>query len=356
MTHPQGGHPGHPEPAPVPSPDPEPPQPIPPSEPIPPPEPPHFDAAPAAVDFIDAPPAPVAVEWPPPGAFADERPTAGMPAIDFGDTAQQPTVGYENTQVIPGSGWSTTPPEAGWQQPHQPASPDLGWQQPHPGSFPEADWQQPQASDGGWHAQHEAPGQWQTQPPEHLGWQQSPPAEFSSVPAETPAQADPIWSGEGRPAWETPLMPSPQRRRGGLWVSLALVATVLLCGGGALSAYFLLRDADNPGSPDPATAVDRFLTAVYTQQDPTAAEDLVCREARDEDKIANRVEEIKAYSSGYQDPVFRWAEPAVSGNAKDHAEVAVKITMATADEKTAEQQLQFTVIRKSGWLVCDVAG
>src|SRR4030095_2845629 len=41
MTHPQGGHPGHPEPAPVPSPDPEPPQPIPPDEPIPGPEPPR---------------------------------------------------------------------------------------------------------------------------------------------------------------------------------------------------------------------------------------------------------------------------------------------------------------------------
>src|SRR3954451_3546443 len=83
MTHPQGGEPGHPEPAPMPSPDPEPPQPIPPDEPIPAPEPPHtVDAAappasPAssmdasasadsslAADFIDAPP-PEVDQWPP---------------------------------------------------------------------------------------------------------------------------------------------------------------------------------------------------------------------------------------------------------------------------------------------------
>jgi hypothetical protein len=319
MTHPQGGQPGHPEPGPLPSPDPEPPQPIPPDEPIPAPEPPHL----AALDesFIDAPPDPVAeTAWPPPGAFADERPTATMPAVGFGDsdTAQQPAVPAlpaDHTQVI-------TPVAGGWHQP-PPVSP--------------------------WHAQHEAPGQWQTQPPEHLAWQHSPPA--GVLPP-----AEPIWAGDQPPAdRESPAPPRP-RRRGPLWVSLALVSTVLLCGGGAVSAYFLLRDADNPGSPDPATAVDRFLTAVYTQQDATAADDLVCREARDQHKIADRVQEIKTYSAGYSDPVYRWAEPAVSGDGKDHAQVDVKVTVSTADEKSAGQQLQFTVIRKTGWLVCDVTG
>ena len=126
--------------------------------------------------------------------------------------------------------------------------------------------------------------------------------------------------------------------------------------GGAASAYFLLRDADNPGSPDPATAVDRFLDAVYTRQDPAAADDLVCREARDTTKIASRVREIAAYSAGYQDPVYRWAEPTVSGTRDDRADVAVQITLSTADEKSADQDLRFTVIRKTGWLVCDVTG
>jgi flagellar basal body-associated protein FliL len=151
-------------------------------------------------------------------------------------------------------------------------------------------------------------------------------------------------------------VPPPPRRRGALWVSIALVATVLLCGGGATSAYFLLRDADNPGAPDPATAVDRFLTAVYSEQDASAANDLICREARDQQKITNRVHEIETYLAGYQDPIYRWDAPAVSESQKDRAEVAVHVTMSTADEKTAEQNLQFTVIRKTGWLVCDVTG
>jgi hypothetical protein len=285
MTHPQGGYPGHPEPAPVPSPDPEPPQPIPPGEPVPVPEPPH------AFDFIDAPPDPYPARWPPSGAYADEAPTATMPAVVS-------SLATEHTQVIP----ATSP----------------------------------------WQAQHEAPGQWQTQPPETMGW-----------PTEN--QPEPIWSGPQQP-WQVPPAPATKGKRGGLWVSLALAATLALCAGGATSAYLLLRDADNPGSPDPATAVNRFLTAVYTQQDASAADDLVCREARDRTKLADRVNEIKAYSAGYQDPVFRWDEPAVSDSDEDRAKVSVQITMSTGDEKTAKQALDFTVIRKTGWLVCEVSG
>jgi hypothetical protein len=195
--------------------------------------------------------------------------------------------------------------------------------------------------DGAWHAQHEAPGQWQTQPPEQLAWPSS----------------EPIWSGEqqaGLPP--APAAPPGRSRRGAVWVSLALTATLLLCAGGAVSAYFLLRDADNPGSPDPSTAVNRFLTAVYTQQDASAADDLVCREARDKTKLADRVAEIKSYSDGYQDPVYRWEEPAVASSGEDRAVVSVQLTLSTADEKTAKQDLEFTVIRKTGWLVCEVTG
>ncbi len=296
MTHPQGGHPGHPEPAPVPSPDPEPPQPIPPDDPIPAPEPPHTwppvpeatsAAGPPAADFIDAPADPAAERWPPPGSYADERPAD------------------DRTQIIP--------PVA--------ATP--------------------------WYAQHEAPGQWQTQPPEHLAWQHSPPPEIQPHP-------EPIWAGPGQPG--PPAPPAQSRRRGALWISLALAATLLLCGGGAVSAYLLLRDADNPGSPDPTTAVDRFLTAVYTQQDADAADDLVCREARDQTKIADRVQEITTYSAGYPDPVYRWEDPAVSSAEEDRALVSVHLTLSTGDEKSAQQDLQFTVIRKTGWLVCEVSG
>jgi hypothetical protein len=192
------------------------------------------------------------------------------------------------------------------------------------------------------HARHEA-----TESPENPHWQYA-------VPPEAPAE--PIWSGPHQPS---PLAPSPlppKGKRGALWVSLALTATLMLCAGGAASAYFLLRDADNPGSPDPATAVNRFLTAVYTQQDATAANDLVCRDARDQTKLTERVNEIKNYSNGYQDPVYHWDEPTVSSSGKDRARVTAEVTMSTGDEKMARQDLQFTVIRKTGWLVCEVSG
>jgi hypothetical protein len=299
MTYAHGGHPGHPEPAPVPSPDPEPPPPIPPEDPIPaPPEPPHTWGSEPSPAWG---PAHEAHRFAQPGSYADEAPTDTMPAVTGFER-------HEYTQVIPAAA-------------------------------PAAD---------GWHAQHEAPGQWHTQPPEHPTWQHP-------TPVEVPPEHDPIWSATGQPAPATPAPPAGGRR-GALWVSLALAATLLLCGGGAVSAYFLLRDADNPGSPDPATAVNRFLDAVYTQQDANAADELVCRESRDETKLADRVREIKAYSDGYQEPLYRWEEPAVAGSGEDRAVVSVQLMMSTADEKTARQDLEFTVIRKTGWLVCEVAG
>ena len=73
-------------------------------------------------------------------------------------------------------------------------------------------------------------------------------------------------------------------------------------------------------------------------------------------RLTDRVNEIKNYSDEYQDPVYRWDEPAVSGSGDDRARVSVEVTMSTADEKTAKQDLEFTVIRKTGWLVCEVSG
>ena len=205
-------------------------------------------------------------------------------------------------------------------------------------------WHQPPPS-GPWHARHERPGEWRHPPPPHLAYEHSPPAEIQPQP-------EPIWAGPppGLPSAADP------RKRSTLFLSMAVVATLALCSGGAVSAYYLLRDADNPGSADPVTAVNRFLTAVYTQQDATAARDLVCAKSRDEAKLAARVEQISSYADGYQGPVFRWDEPAVAGRDEEQASVDVRLVMSTEDEKTAAQDLRFTVVRKTGWLVCEVAG
>jgi flagellar basal body-associated protein FliL len=323
--------PGHPEPEPMPLPDPEPPQPIPPPEPAPFPEPPRrsiaegadfIDAGPAT-DFIDAGPATTGVEWPPVGAYpgepghvamVDDEPTTALPALD---DQTQLTAFDGQTQLI----------ETGWHQP--------------PSTEP-------------WHAQHERPGEWKYQPPERLAREHSPPAEVQPGVQDQPTQVV-------HPPWEVPLLPMEhepaRRRRAGLWVSMALVVTLLLCGGGATSAYLLLRNADSgKGAPDPATAVNRFMTAVYTQQDASAAGDLVCRQALKKQTLSARVDQIKKYAAEYDGPTFRWNDPAVTGQTDERATVSVQLTMSTDDEKQARQELTFTVVHKTGWLVCDIAG
>jgi flagellar basal body-associated protein FliL len=312
---------GHPEPEPVPLPDPDPPLPIPPPDPIPPPEPPH---AATTTDFIDRDPPVSPVEWPPIGAYPGEAGYVETPVADEPASAQ-PTAPLD-------------PLPAERTAPLQPAgSPQGGWRQPPPTSP--------------WHAQQEKPGKWRYQPPEHLAWQHSPPAGMGPEPTE------PIWTGAQAPPWQVPLAPPAEKRRGGLWVSLALTLILLLCGGGAVSAFVLISNADTgKGAPDPATAVNRFMTAIYTQQDADVAGELVCRQARDKTKLAARVNEIKNYANQYAGPTFRWTEPQVSGQTNERAVVTVQLTLSTDDEKQAQQKLTFTTIHKTGWLVCDVAG
>jgi hypothetical protein len=275
-------------------------------------EPSPSDAsAPAGADFIDAGPPTVETVFPPPGAFEDEQ-TATLPAVSEMSAP---------TEAIP---------------PVTDDTPTV-WHQPLP-SEP-------------FHAQHEKPGEWSHEPPEHLAYQHSPPAEVQDPTHLIPALPPP-------PAWEIPLTTddADRRRRSGLWISVALTTTLLLCGGGAASAYLLLRDSDAKGATDPAAAVDQFMTAVYTREDSSAAGDLVCREARDPQKLAARVEQIKGYAAEYDAPSFRWADPTVDSQTEDRATVSVQLTMSTDDEKSAQQQLTFTTIHKTGWLVCEISG
>jgi hypothetical protein len=376
-----GGRPAHPQPGPVPVPEPEPPQPVPPSEPIPAPEPPHAlgtpqpgtarpepssprtvsiaaaesaaDPRPATTEFIDAPPRSPTLDRPPAGAYPDEPghpPAAAQPAIQ---PAAQPAAGPGQPAAGAVQLAADTAPD-GTDQPTAalPAVQDRT-QPVEPVTAPQPGRHQPPPAEP-FHARHERPGEWRTEPPEHLAFEHSPPAQL-----QPGVQGD--QGGVGHPPWQVPLLPLEQdesrRRRTRSWVALALVVTLLLCGGGATSAYVLLRNADSgKGAPDPATAVNRFMTAVYTQQDAAAADQLVCREARDKQKLAARVDQIKGYAAEYDGPTFRWNDPAVAGQTGERATVSVQLTMATDDERQAQQNLTFTVVHKSGWLVCDVAG
>jgi hypothetical protein len=274
-------------------------------------------------DFIDAPPSASTRQWPPVGAYPGEPGHPDPAPAAAGDPGRE-------TEVVEG--------EPVWHQP-PPTEP--------------------------FRARHEKPGEWRTEPPEHLALDHSPPAEVQpGVQGEQPTEAIPLsmlphpWQVPFDPhASETTVLTPPRQRRTGLWVPLALVLTLLIFGGGTVSAYLLLRDADSgKGAPDPATAVNRFMTAVYTQQDAAAAGDIVCREARDDKKLRERVDQISNYANEYDTPSFRWSDPAVSALTDKRATVAVQLTMSTDDEKAAQQQLTFTVVHKTGWLVCDVGG
>jgi hypothetical protein len=148
--------------------------------------------------------------------------------------------------------------------------------------------------------------------------------------------------------------PSPKKRRGGLVTIIVLAGVLLLCGGGGVSAYRLLRNADGQGADDPKAAVIDFLEAVYTQQDPRRAAQLICSESRDQDIIAKKIDEIRKSVRGYRNPRFSWDDPRVEDESSDRARVSAKIILTTGDDQVAEQELSLTVVRKTGWWVCEV--
>ncbi|MEW2147481.1 hypothetical protein AB0869_32180, partial [Micromonospora vinacea] len=148
----------------------------------------------------------------------------------------------------------------------------------------------------------------------------------------------------------------PKKKRGLLIAAIALIVIMVLCVGGGVVAFLTLRNAETgQGAKEPAVAVDEFLTAVYKDRDATKAASRVCAASRDDDKIAAKVAEVEKYASTYQNPRFRWTTPKVDNQTGERATVSTRLTMTTADEKVADQELRFTVVQKTGWWVCEVA-
>ncbi|WP_370461848.1 hypothetical protein [Micromonospora sp. ALFpr18c] len=148
----------------------------------------------------------------------------------------------------------------------------------------------------------------------------------------------------------------PKKKRGLLIAAIALVVIMVLCVGGGAVAFLTLRNAENgEGAKEPAVAVDEFLTAIYKDRDASKAASHVCAASRDDKKISAKVAEVQKYASEYQNPRFRWTTPKVDNQTGDRATVSTRVTMTTADEKVADQDLRFTVVQKTGWWVCEVA-
>ncbi|ROO62854.1 hypothetical protein EDC02_4850 [Micromonospora sp. Llam0] len=217
-----------------------------------------------------------------------------------------------------------------------------------------------------------APGQSIPPPP----WQRPTAAPFAPPPDRSPyapppagapfaaAPGGPPYPPPGQPvppgspvppAPGSPAAPAAGRRRGLLITSVVLGVVLLLCGGGGIAAFLVINNLETGGgAAEPVAAVDEFLHAVYTDRDVTAAADLVCREARDESALIEKVEEIEGYSSTYRNPQFEWNVPTVDEQDEERAVVSVTVRMVTEDERSAKQDLSFVVVQKSGWFVCDV--
>ncbi|WP_347815083.1 hypothetical protein [Micromonospora sp. DH14] len=191
----------------------------------------------------------------------------------------------------------------------------------------------------------------------------APPAR-AALPAAPTSAAAPT-SGTPTPPPIPPAPPAyppypgtaePKKKRGLLIAAIALVVIMVLCVGGGVVAFLTLRNAETgEGAKEPAVAVDEFLTAIYKDRDATKAASRVCAAARDDDKIAAKVAEVDKYASAYQNPRFRWTTPKVDNQTGERATVSTRLTMTTADEKVADQELRFTVVQKTGWWVCEVA-
>lgn len=185
-------------------------------------------------------------------------------------------------------------------------------------------------------------------------------AEAAGTPAATPTP--PGTSGPSTIPPPPPAYPpypgtaAPKKKRGLLIAAVTLVVIMVLCVGGGVLAFLTLRNTETgEGAKEPAVAVDEFLTAVYKDRDATKAATRVCAASRDDGKIAAKVAEVQKYASEYQNPRFRWTTPKVDNQTGDRATVSTRVTMTTADEKVADQDLRFTVVQKTGWWVCEVA-
>ncbi|MFB9238539.1 hypothetical protein ACFFWC_23920 [Plantactinospora siamensis] len=170
-------------------------------------------------------------------------------------------------------------------------------------------------------------------------------AGFPNPPGYPPAEPAPA---------TPPTQPGRRRRRPWVIASIVLGIVLLLCGGGGVTAFLLLRGGGGEGAPDPAAAADSFLRAVYLDRNADEAATLVCPAARDKAKISKKVQEVEGYGKTYPNPRFRWTPPTVTDQNPQRAVVTTKLTMITADERFAEEQLTLTVVDQTGWWVCEV--
>jgi hypothetical protein len=151
----------------------------------------------------------------------------------------------------------------------------------------------------------------------------------------------------------TPPAGLPERRhRSGLLIVAVLAGLVLLCAGGATSAYLLIQQDQPRGSAEPRGAIDGFLTAVFVSHSAADAASFVCPASRDDRELSRLVAEVGAFQDKYESPHTTWNyDPPVGPQPKPA--VTVTVTVSTSGQQVASKQFRLVLLNDRGWWVCD---
>lgn len=198
--------------------------------------------------------------------------------------------------------------------------------------------------------------------PDHTSPTHSPGATLGYGTGQPPDVAQPYPSNPpppppAAPGYGAPMPPSPRRRGRGPLIAVVVSLAVIVAGLASVGAWLLLRDSDRDGAPDPITATEEFLVAVYGEFDPAAAAAVVCSQARDEAALTAKIDKLREAEQTYIEPRYTWSTPEVVEESGQTATVAVTVTMTTGDERLSNLALELTVLDKDpeGWWVCDVS-
>jgi hypothetical protein len=174
----------------------------------------------------------------------------------------------------------------------------------------------------------------------------------SAAPFPASAPPDPYTFG---PYMQPP--PQPPKKRRGLMIGLIIGAVVLLlCGGGGVVAWQVSANSSGgTGQASAAEAVEGFLTAVYQDGNVTQAAKYVCKPSRDTKKLTQKINEIRNQGKKYDSPKYTWTAPKTEQSKSDESTLSTTVTLTTANEQTAKQDLRFLTTKNNGWWVCDVS-
>ncbi|BCJ32615.1 hypothetical protein Athai_01180 [Actinocatenispora thailandica] len=256
------------------------------------------------------------------------------------------------------------PPYGQPQQPYgqPPASGQPGYGQPDPYGQPPASGQpygQP-ASGQPAYGQPPASGQPYGQP----GYGQ--PA--SGVPYGQPSAApdpygQPAPDPYGQPAAQPYGQPGYQPGYGGMppvpqQPKKSKLPIILGAGGGGLALIIVIiivavvAFSGSGGAKDPATAVQKYLTAVFKDKDAGTAKAMLCK-AEQHTTDADPAEVQKQFKQGSTTVSVDWTTPVESSRSGKNAEVKNDLKMSYNGQHV-DLPVTWKVVDESGWKVCDL--